>query len=38
MLILPSNLYGDRGTLIDNTPSKPKLEIELALSFTVGLA
>jgi hypothetical protein len=38
MLILPSNLYGDRGTLIDNTPSKPKLEIEQEALFTVGLA
>jgi hypothetical protein len=39
MLILPSNLYGDRGTLIDTIRHLPKLEIELeALSFTVGLA
>jgi hypothetical protein len=28
MVVLPSNLYGDRGILKDKTPSRPRLEID----------
>jgi hypothetical protein len=38
MLILPSNQYGDRGTLIDTIRHQAQTGIERHFLFTVGLA